>query len=411
MRLTGSSCCAFRWAGATARNRSPTRSFFCAHRSRAKLTGKCSARTTAGESGTAYEDRAGTVPAHADPGILRFCAAGGLHACGHPSGGLLPARLLESREQSAYGREIRTVGSGGRSGKIVDGGWNQKNSQGKRGCGPDAGGGPKRAQQIEKVKTIVRRIGEAGVPVLGYNFSLGGVCGRVTAAAGRGAAVTLGMDGPAEDVPIPNGTIWNMVYDQDAARGTLASISHEELWKRLQRFLEEIIPVAEESGVRLAAHPDDPPMPTMRQQPRLVYQPRMYQKLIDLVPSSSNMLELCVGTLAEMTEDNIYEAIDSYSRQNKIAYIHLRNVEGQVPHYRETFIDEGEVDMPRILGILQRNHFDGVMIPDHTPQMTCAAPWHAGMAHTLGYMLAAKAMLESATDGNGGKSLAASGDK
>jgi hypothetical protein len=52
-----------------------------------------------------------------------------------------------------------------------------------------------------------------------------------------------------------------------------------------------------------------------------------------------------------------------------------------------------------------------VMIPDHTPQMTCAAPWHAGMAHTLGYMLAAKAMLESATDRRGGKSLAASGDK
>lgn len=271
--------------------------------------------------------------------------------------------------------------------------------------------GPKRAQQIEKVKTIVRRIGEAGVPVLGYNFSLGGVCGRVTAPAGRGGAVTLGMDGPAEDVPIPNGMIWNMIYDPDAVPGTLAAISHEELWKRLLRFLEEIIPVAEKSGVRLAAHPDDPPMPTMRRQPRLVYQPRMYQRLIELVPSPSNMLELCVGTLAEMTEDNIYDAIDSYSRQNKIAYIHLRNVEGKVPHYRETFIDEGEVDMLRILAILQRNHFDGVMIPDHTPQMTCAAPWHAGMAHTLGYMLAAKAMLESATDRGSGKSLAASGDK
>ncbi|MGA8983640.1 MAG: mannonate dehydratase, partial [Candidatus Acidiferrales bacterium] len=192
---------------------------------------------------------------------------------------------------------------------------------------------------------------------------------------------------------------------------TLASISHEELWRRLQRFLEEIIPVAEESGVRLAAHPDDPPMRWMRQQPRLVYQPRMYQKLIDLVPSPSNMLELCVGTLAEMTEENIYDAIDSYSRQGKIAYIHLRNVVGKVPHYRETFIDEGDVDMLRVLAILQRNHFDGVMIPDHAPQMTCAAPWHAGMAHTLGFMVAAKAMLESTTRNRAGNGLAVFGDK
>ena len=131
----------------------------------------------------------------------------------------------------------------------------------------------------------------------------------------------------------------------------LAPISHEELWRRLQGFLEEVVPVAEKAGVRLAAHPDDPPMPTMRKQPRLVYQPKMYQRLIDLAPSRSNSLELCIGTLAEMTEDNIYDAVDSYSKQGKIAYVHLRNVVGKVPHYRETFIDEGEVDMIRMMAI------------------------------------------------------------
>ena len=147
--------------------------------------------------------------------------------------------------------------------------------------------------------------------------------------------------------------------------------------------------------MRLAAHPDDPPMPPMRQQPRLVYQPRMYQRLIDLVPSAANALEMCVGTLAEMTDGDIYDAVDRYSRQGKIAYLHLRNVRGKVPHYRETFIDEGDVHMLRILAILHRNHFDGVIIPDHSPQMTCSAPWHAGMAHTIGFMLAAKAALQS----------------
>jgi mannonate dehydratase len=186
-----------------------------------------------------------------------------------------------------------------------------------------------------------------------------------------------------------------MIYDPDAPPGSQPSISREELWRRFQRFLEEVVPVAEQSGVRLAAHPDDPPMPTVRRQPRLIYQPYLYQRLIDLVPSPSNTLELCVGTLAEMSEGDVYQAVDDYSRQGKIAYLHLRNVVGKVPHYRETFIDEGDVDMIRILSILHRNGFDGVVIPDHTPQMSCSSPWQAGMAHTLGYILAALAMLNS----------------
>jgi mannonate dehydratase len=253
--------------------------------------------------------------------------------------------------------------------------------------------GPKRPLHIENVKTIVRHMGEAGIPVLGYNFSIAGVSGRISAPMGRGGAITVGMDGPVDDKPIPNGTVWNMVYDQNAAPGSLPSISRDELWSRLQRFLEDVVPVAEQAGVRLAAHPDDPPMPTIRQQPRLVYQPRMYQRLLDIAPSKSNQLELCVGTLAEMTEDDVYEAVDQYSKQGKIAYIHLRNVVGKVPHYRETFIDEGDVDMIRILSILKRNNFEGVILPDHTPQMSCSAPWHAGMAHTIGFVEATLAML------------------
>jgi mannonate dehydratase len=254
--------------------------------------------------------------------------------------------------------------------------------------------GPKRPRHIENVKTILRNMGEAGISVLGYNFSIAGVSGRVSGPFGRGGAVTVGMDGPV-DAPLPNGTVWNMIYDPDAPAGTLPSITHEELWRRLTRFLEDVLPVAEQSGVRLAAHPDDPPLPTVRRQPRLVYQPYMYQRLIDIAPSANNALELCVGTMAEMTEGDVYEAVDRYSSQGKIAYIHLRNVVGKAPHYRETFIDEGDVDMVRILSILHRNGFDGVVIPDHTPQMSCAAPWHAGMAHTLGFIAAVKAVLAS----------------
>ena len=135
-------------------------------------------------------------------------------------------------------------------------------------------------------------------------------------------------------------------------------------------------------------------MPTMRGQPRLVYQPRLYQKVIDLNPSPANTLEFCLGTLAEMTEGDIYEAVDQYSREQKLAYVHFRNVTGKVPRYRETFIDDGDIDMLRVLRILKRNGFDGVLIPDHTPQMTCGAPWHAGMAYAMGYMRAAMQTME-----------------
>lgn len=256
--------------------------------------------------------------------------------------------------------------------------------------------GPRRREHIENVKTILRRLGEAGIPIMGYNFSIAGVAGRTKGNYARGGAPSVGMEGPY-NLPMPNGLVWNMVVDPTAPTrdtGTIPPATHDQLWSRLQRFLDEVLPIAEKSGVRLALHPDDPPMPTVRGQPRLVYQPSMYQRVIDLNPSPANQLEFCVGSLAEMTEGDIYEVVDQYSRQNRIGYVHLRNIRDKVPHYKETFIDDGEVDVLRVLAILKKNRFDGVIIPDHAPQMTCAAPWHAGMAFAMGYLKAGIQSLE-----------------
>lgn len=249
--------------------------------------------------------------------------------------------------------------------------------------------GPKKQEQIELVKEQVRIVGKAGIPVFGYNFSLAGVTGRNTGAYARGEAVSVGMEGKVDETPIPNGMVWNMVYDENAPEGQLAKISHEKLWSRLNYFLNNLVPVAEEAGVKLAAHPDDPPMPYVRNTPRLVYQPNMYQRLIDIYPSANNNLEFCLGSVAEMTDGDVYDATENYCRQNKIAYIHFRNVKGKVPHYKEVFIDEGDIDMFRILRILKNNNYQGVLIPDHTPQMECDGSWYAGMAYAMGYMKAA----------------------
>jgi mannonate dehydratase len=253
--------------------------------------------------------------------------------------------------------------------------------------------GPKRALHIENVKTILRRMGQAGIPIMGYNFSIAGVSGRTKGNYARGEAPAVGMEGPY-DLPMTHGMVWNMVYDPKAPPGIIPSATHEQLWNRLERFLNEILPVAEEAGVRLALHPDDPPMPTIRGQPRLVYQPHLYQKVIELNPSPANQLEFCIGSLAEMTEGDIYKAVDQYSRQHRLGYVHLRNICGKVPYYQETFIDDGEVDVLRVLQILHRNKFDGVIIPDHAPQMSCAAPWHAGMAYAMGFIKAGMKALE-----------------
>jgi len=249
--------------------------------------------------------------------------------------------------------------------------------------------GPKKKEQLEGLKTIIRNVGSAGIPVFGYNFSIAGVYGRQKGTWARGGAESVGLEGSMDHTSIPDGMVWNMRYREPVGPGVIAPFSHEELWKRLEDFLGELIPVAEEAGVRLAAHPDDPPLPVVRETPRLVYQPDMYQRLLDLRPSRSNALEFCLGTIAEMTEGDVHEAIDRYAAQNALAYIHFRNVCGKVPNYHEVFVDEGDIDMFRVLRILRKHSYDGVLIPDHTPLMTCPGSWYAGMAYAMGWMKAA----------------------
>lgn len=250
--------------------------------------------------------------------------------------------------------------------------------------------GPRKEAQLEGLKTIVRRMGEVRIPCLGYNFSIVGVWGHVAGPIARGGAesVSFREDDLPEQTPVPNGQIWNMQYSDDEPEGSIPNVTSEQIWERLTAFLTEVVPVAEEAGVRLAAHPDDPPVTSLRGHARLVHQPHLYQRLLDIVPSHANALEFCQGTIAEMSQGSVYEAIEQYSRQGNIAYVHFRNVRGKVPSYQEVFVDEGDVDMARAIDLYYGNGFDGVLIPDHTPQMACDAPWHAGMAYALGYMRA-----------------------
>ncbi|GJM33873.1 MAG: mannonate dehydratase [Saprospiraceae bacterium] len=250
--------------------------------------------------------------------------------------------------------------------------------------------GPKRDRQMDDLKYMVANIGKAGIPILGYYFSIAGVWGWNSRPSGRGHAMTVGFDQEVidSDLPIQNGMVWNMTYDEKAPSGTIPPISRTEMWERLTWFLNQILPVAEENGVKMVAHPDDPPLPELRQSARLFYSISEYEKLLTLSDSPSNGFEFCMGTLQEMPEGDVLQTLDKYSASGKIGYIHFRNVKGKVPNYREVFVDEGDLDMAAAIRILKKNNYQGILIPDHSPAMSCDAPWHAGMAYALGYMKA-----------------------
>ena len=130
------------------------------------------------------------------------------------------------------------------------------------------------------------------------------------------------------------------------------------------------------------------PANSLRGTARLVNEPAKYERLLAIIDSPSNALEFCCGTVQEMPRGNLYDAVRKFARARKIAYLHLRNVRGKVPNYHESFIDDGDIDMARVVRILAEEGYDGVLVPDHAPEMNCPAPWHAGFAYALGYMRA-----------------------
>lgn len=257
--------------------------------------------------------------------------------------------------------------------------------------------GPLKKNQIENLKQTIKVLGKLGIPILGYNFSIPGVWGWTGKFTGRGQAKSIEFDQSLIDInmPIPKGMVWNMRYETNSDKGFLSPVTRKEMWDRLNSFLGEMLPIAEENNVQLVAHPDDPPLPEMRGIAKLFYSTAEYEKLMNISDSPANGFELCMGTIQEMPDSNIYEFLDTYSKRNKIGYVHCRNVIGTVPNYREAFIDEGDIDMVKALRILHKNNYDGIIIPDHTPEMSCSAPWHAGMAYAMGYLKATLQIIEN----------------
>ena len=254
--------------------------------------------------------------------------------------------------------------------------------------------GPKKNEQIEGLKQLLKTMGKVGIPIMGYCFSIAGVWGWERGNYARGKAESVALIENSRDLqePIPDGMVWNMRYRKGESNKFISEVKEKEVWERLEFFLEKLIPVAEENNVVLAAHPNDPPMPVLRKTARILKNPSEYDKLIEINKSPNNKIEMCLGSIQEMAEPGLELYLDKFSKDKRIGYIHFRNVKGKVPNYIEAFVDEGDINMVNVIKILKKNNFEGVIIPDHTPALNCSAPWHAGMAYAVGYI---KALMQS----------------
>jgi len=241
-------------------------------------------------------------------------------------------------------------------------------------------GVPGRDEQIENMQKTIRNIGRAGIPVLGYHFILLGVWRTDHTPTGRGGARV---------------TKYNHAFVENAPITEIGEYDDETLWANLEYFLKAVVPVAEENGVKLALHPDDPPVPVIAGTARIIRSIEAYKRVMDIVPSPSNCIEFCQGTVSEMaiTPEEVYEAIRYFGSRDKISYVHFRNVRGMVPEFEETFIDEGRIDMLKALQAYKDSGCNTILIVDHTPGMVDDTGWgHRGRAFAIGYM---KGMMKS----------------
>ena len=237
----------------------------------------------------------------------------------------------------------------------------------------------------------VENAGKAGMKVFGYNFSCCGVQGYYTEANntnGRGAASIKMFDETKVDhSPLPSRRFWfNTEIERRSAVDVLPPTTPEQHWARLKYFLENLCPVAEKYGMRLCAHPDDPPIEYLKGTYRPLTSVEGYRKLMRLVDSPANAIEFCQGTISTMRGVDVYAAIEEFASAGKIGYVHFRNVSGQLPRYSEVFIDDGYVDMRKAMAIYERCGFTGTVVPDHTPRLEAADWWETGMAFALGYI-------------------------
>lgn len=209
--------------------------------------------------------------------------------------------------------------------------------------------------QTERYKRIVRFLGDLGVGVICYNFmpqvSEDAMVVRTDLdARTRGGARTSRFDLPA--------------VGPDTMPHAEMAIPRARMWDNLERFLEDVLPVAESAGVKMAMHPDDPPMSPLCGLERIMDRVESFERLLALSPSPSNALTFCAGCFGELGVD-VVALFERFA--DRIPYIHIRNIQGPPTGFVETFPDDGQIDLPGLVAAIEGRSFSGFLRPDHAP--------------------------------------------
>jgi mannonate dehydratase len=225
---------------------------------------------------------------------------------------------------------------------------------------------------LEAWCTLLRDLGKAGIRSLGYTFQPGGYF-RTEPTPGRGGARYSSFD-------------YERLKRDEPRR---PEIDEPQLWENLDRFLGAVLPVAEEAGVLMALHPDDPPVAEpLGGAARIVSSLKHFERIFDMRPSPSHAMLFCQGCVAEMGED-VPAAIRRMGKAGKIAYVHFRNIRGSAGRFQEVFVDEGDQDMYEAMKAYREVGFQGPFMMDHTPGFPDDAwTFQAGRGFAVGYIRA-----------------------
>ncbi|MEP7191052.1 MAG: mannonate dehydratase [Roseiflexaceae bacterium] len=237
-----------------------------------------------------------------------------------------------------------------------------------------------RDEQIANYQATIRNMGAAGIPILGYHWMPNGVW-RTPSVQARGGALATAFDiDKIDSAPLVAGVRKHpLLGDRE--------LSAEQMWDNYQYFMERVLPVAEEAGVTLALHPDDPPVPTLGGIARLFGSFEGFRRAVETFDSPQHGLDFCMGCWSEMGPGAI-DAIRYFGARGKIVYVHFRDVQGHVPVFQECFLGEGNVDVVAAMRALKEVGFSGFLIDDHVPQLIDDTGWgHRGRAHATGYIM------------------------
>ncbi len=242
---------------------------------------------------------------------------------------------------------------------------------------------PGRDKKIDEYKQYLRDLGNAGIYYTTYAHMGNGIWNS-------GRSTIRGASGREFDMASPNKQgVWaGAVFKEPLSHGR--EFTREEIWENYSYFIRHVAPVAEEVGVRIGIHPDDPPVPVLAGVPRCIFGNfDGYRRALEIANSPNVGICMCCGTWLEggrqLTAKDPEEMIRYFGAQ-KIWKIHFRNVTAPLPHFVETFMDNGYYDMYKIMKALRDVNFDGIVILDHSPNMVGGA--NAQTAYGFAYMRA-----------------------